>query len=110
MTAADVLYTFNLLKSNPKLYTSGAPIVTSATAPSATSAVLNFAEPEYANLFLIGQVYIVPQHVWSTIANPVSYADANPVGTGAFTVNPDDVAAVQNDRLGNVCDGTSQNQ
>ena len=30
--------------------------------------------------------------------------------TGAFTANPDDVAAVQNDRLGNVCDGTSQNQ
>src|SRR5580704_3417925 len=47
-SASDVAYTFNLLKSNPKLYTSGAPIVTSATAPSATSAVLNFAEPEYA--------------------------------------------------------------
>ena len=30
--------------------------------------------------------------------------------TGEFTANPDDVAAVQNDRLGNVCDGTSQNQ
>ena len=30
--------------------------------------------------------------------------------TGAFTENPEDVAAVQNDRLGSVCDGTSQNQ
>src|SRR5271169_4094351 len=30
--------------------------------------------------------------------------------TGAFTENPEDVAAVQNDRLGNVWDGTSQNQ
>ena len=29
---------------------------------------------------------------------------------GAFHTNPDDVAAVQNDRLGNVWDGTSQNQ
>ena len=29
---------------------------------------------------------------------------------GAFTTKPDDVAAVQNDRLVNVWDGTSQNQ
>src|SRR5579862_3641285 len=27
-----------------------------------------------------------------------------------LTTNPDDVAAWKNDRLGNVCDGTSQNQ
>jgi hypothetical protein len=30
--------------------------------------------------------------------------------TGEFTANPEDVAAVQNDRLGSVWDGTSQNQ
>ncbi len=29
---------------------------------------------------------------------------------GRFTTNPDAVAAVQNDRLVIVCDGTSQNQ
>lgn len=86
-TASDVAYTFNLLKSNPKLYTSGAPIVTSASAPSATSAVLNFAQPEYANLFLIGQVYIVPQHVWSTVGDPATYSDASPVGTGPFMLD-----------------------
>ena len=38
--------------------------------------------------YIADQTPIVPQHIWSTIANPVSYADANPVGTGAFTVNP----------------------
>jgi len=27
-----------------------------------------------------------------------------------LTTNPDEVAACRNDRLGNVCDGTSQNQ
>ena len=30
--------------------------------------------------------------------------------TGRFTTKPDEVAAVQNDRLGNVWDGTSLNQ
>ena len=29
---------------------------------------------------------------------------------GLFTTNPDEVAAVQNDRFMNVCDGTSLNQ
>ena len=86
-SASDVAYTFNLLKSNPKLYTAGAPIVTSASAPSATSAVLNFATPQYANLFLIGQVYIVPQHVWSSVSDPATYADASPVGTGPFMLD-----------------------
>ena len=39
-TASDVAFTFNMLKANPKLYTSGAPVVTSATASGATSVTL----------------------------------------------------------------------
>jgi peptide/nickel transport system substrate-binding protein len=86
-SASDVAFTFNMIKSNPKLYTSGAPVVSSASAPSATSAVLNFAHPEYANLFLLGQVYMVPQHVWSSVSDPATYADASPVGTGPFMMD-----------------------
>src|ERR1700733_9787379 len=86
-SAADVAFTFNMLKSNPKLNTNGAPIVTSATAPSATTAVLNFKSSQYANLFLIGQVYMVPQHVWSSVSDPATYADAKPVGTGPFMLD-----------------------
>ena len=86
-SASDVAFTFNLLKNNPKLNTSGAPIVTSASAPNATTAVLNFATSQYANLFLIGQVYIVPQHVWQSVSDPATYADASPVGTGPFMLD-----------------------
>lgn len=86
-SASDVAYTFNLLKKNTALYTAGAPTVTSATATSPTSVTLTFAASEYANLFLIGQVYIVPQHVWSTVKNPVTYADPSPVGTGPYMLS-----------------------
>jgi ABC-type transport system substrate-binding protein len=86
-SASDVAFTFNLIKEHPSLYTSGAPIVTSAKATSATSVTLNFAKPEYANVFLIGQVYIVPQHVWSKVSNPLTYTDARPVGTGPFMLD-----------------------
>ncbi len=87
MTAADVAFTFNLLMKN-KALSSGAPgptpLPTSATAPSATTAVLTFAQPEYANLFLIASTYVLPQHIWQGVSNPATYADANPVGTGPY--------------------------
>ncbi len=86
-SASDVAFTFNMLKANPKLNTNGAPVVTSASAPSATTAVLNFAKPQYANLFLIGQVYIVPQHIWSSVSDPATFADASPVGTGPYMLD-----------------------
>ena len=38
--------------------------------------------------YIADQIPIVPQHIWSKIANPVTYADTNPVGTGAYMVNP----------------------
>ncbi len=38
--------------------------------------------------YIADQVPIVPEHIWSKISNPVTYADSNPVGTGAYTVKP----------------------
>jgi peptide/nickel transport system substrate-binding protein len=87
LTASDVAFSFNLLKNNTSLTpVSPPPIPVSATAPNATTAVLTFSQPEYANLFLIGGMYIVPQHVWQGISNPVTFADPNPVGTGPYKV------------------------
>jgi len=86
-TASDVAFTFNLIKANPKLYTAGAPVVTSATAASPTSVTLSFATSQEANLFSIGQVPIVPAHVWQSAGDPATYADASPVGTGPFMLD-----------------------
>jgi peptide/nickel transport system substrate-binding protein len=85
-SASDVAFTFNMIRANPGLDTNGTPVPTSASAPSSTTAVLNFKAPEYANLFLIGQAYIVPQHIWSKV-NPVTFADPNPVGTGPYMLD-----------------------
>jgi peptide/nickel transport system substrate-binding protein len=84
--ASDVAFTFNMIRTHPGLDTNGTPVPTSASAPNATTAVLNFAAPEYANLFLISQVYIVPQHIWQSV-NPVTFADPNPVGTGPYMLD-----------------------
>jgi peptide/nickel transport system substrate-binding protein len=84
-TARDVAFTFTMLKNNPSLYFGEPP--TSATAPDATTAVLTFATPQYAELFLIGSVYIVPEHIWANVGDPTAYADPDPVGTGPYLVS-----------------------
>jgi peptide/nickel transport system substrate-binding protein len=85
-SAADVAFTFKLIKQNPTLNTPTTPIPVSATG-SGNTAVLTFAKPEVANLFFILQTQIVPEHIWASVSNPVTYADPNPVGTGPYVLN-----------------------
>ncbi|MGH3203174.1 MAG: ABC transporter substrate-binding protein, partial [Streptosporangiaceae bacterium] len=87
MTASDVAFTFNLLRKNPALASQApapSPLPVSATAPNPATAVLTFAQPEYANLFLIASTYVLPEHIWKNVSSPATYADANPVGTGPY--------------------------
>jgi peptide/nickel transport system substrate-binding protein len=89
MTAADVAFTFNLMKKFPTLDLNSVWSVLSSVTQQGNKVVMTFKNAAVPYFYYIAdQTPIVPQHVWSTIANPVSYADANPVGTGAFTVNP----------------------
>lgn len=91
MTAADVAFTFNLLKKNAALDLNSVWSVLSSVTQQGTSnqVVMTFKSPAVPYFYYIAdQTPIVPQHIWSTIADPVHYADAKPIGTGAFTVNP----------------------
>jgi peptide/nickel transport system substrate-binding protein len=85
-SAADVAFTFNLLKKYPALNTPATPIPVTATG-SGNTATLTFAQPELAELYFILQTQIVPQHIWGSISNPVTYADPNPVGTGPYVLD-----------------------
>lgn len=84
-SAADVAFTFNLIKKYPALDVNGVTF-TGASAPSSTEAILDFSSPAYTQLFDISQVLIVPAHIWKSISNPVDYANDNPVGTGPYTL------------------------
>ncbi|MBO0777040.1 MAG: ABC transporter substrate-binding protein, partial [Actinobacteria bacterium] len=68
-SASDVAFTFNLLAKNPGLNVVGTPLPASATA-SGNTVTLTFSAPQYANLFLIGQVNIVPEHIWAHVGDP----------------------------------------
>src|SRR6516164_8024166 len=88
MTPADVVYTFNLLKTHKTLDINSLWSALSSVTASGDNVVMQFKSVAVPNFYYIAdQVGIVDQKVWSKIANPVTYPDKNPVGTGAYEVS-----------------------
>jgi peptide/nickel transport system substrate-binding protein len=86
LTAGDVAFTYEMLKKYADVNTTGLAIGSVST--SGNQVTINFSSPQYANLQNIAaQVYIVPQAVWSKVGDPGKYTDANPVGTGPYTIS-----------------------
>jgi peptide/nickel transport system substrate-binding protein len=90
MTAADVAFSFNLMKKYPGLDLNSVWSVLSSVAQQGSNqVVMTFKTAAVPYFYYIAdQTPIVPEHIWSKISNPVSYADPNPVATGAFIVKP----------------------
>jgi peptide/nickel transport system substrate-binding protein len=87
-SSSDVAFTFNLIKTNPALNANWSiPIPASVTTTNSTTTVLTFAQPELASAYYILQTPIVPEHIWQSVSNPVTYPDANPVGTGPYVLD-----------------------
>lgn len=85
-TPADVVFTFNLLKKNPALDANGIWSQITNVSASGDHVVITLKEPNVPFAATIAATPIVPEHIWSKVANPVKYADTNPVGTGPFTL------------------------
>jgi peptide/nickel transport system substrate-binding protein len=81
-SAADVAFTFQLIKKFPALNVNGVNFKT--VSQSGDNVTLTFSSPGYGQLYLISQVLMVPQHIWSKISNPVTYTDTSPIGTGPY--------------------------
>jgi peptide/nickel transport system substrate-binding protein len=94
-SAADVAYTFNLLKQYNALDTfslwsspsSGGAGLTSVSATGSTVTMTFSANASVYFYDVANMVPIVPEHVWKTIGNPANYTDTKPVGTGPFEVS-----------------------
>ncbi|TAN32419.1 ABC transporter substrate-binding protein [bacterium] len=87
-SAADVVYTFNLIKQNSALDLQSVwSVLSSVTQEGSDKVLMTFAQSAVPYLYQIAdQVPIVPQHIWSTIKDPVGENDPSPIGTGPFTV------------------------
>jgi peptide/nickel transport system substrate-binding protein len=89
LTAADVVFTFNMLKRFKTLDINSVwSVLSSVTQKGSNQVAMTFKTAAVPYFYYIGdQIAIVDQAVWSKVANPVNYPDKNPVGTGAFMVS-----------------------
>jgi peptide/nickel transport system substrate-binding protein len=87
-TAADVVYTFSLLKKYPALDLNSIWTVLSSVAQlGKNKVVMTFKSPSVPYFYYIAdQVPILPEHIWSKVANPVTFKDTSPVGTGPYVI------------------------
>lgn len=113
-TANDVAFTFNLFRKFDGLTGNGArtilpylssieatddntvvftfgPTPSAATAEAspaaspAASPVATKGDPFTIGIYDIGSQNIIPEHAWKDVADPVTFTNENPVGTGPFT-------------------------
>ena len=93
-SAADVAFTFNLMKKVPALdlYSLWTNAGLQSVAASGNQVTMTFSSVATTYFFnFADQVGIVPQHIFSAgdaAAHPDTWADVAPIGTGPFTVSP----------------------
>ena len=93
MTAADVVFTYQLLKKHTALDLNASwAVLKSVSQKGSNQVVFNFKTAAVPYFYYVaGQTPIVPQHIWSKGAaakDPVKFTDTNPVGSGPYTVSP----------------------
>jgi peptide/nickel transport system substrate-binding protein len=84
LTPADVAFTYNYIKKNTAINLNGLDI--SSVSTSGDTVTVNFPTAQYTNLENIAGEAILPQSVWGSISTPATFTDANPIGTGPYTL------------------------
>jgi peptide/nickel transport system substrate-binding protein len=85
-SARDVVFTMQLLARHKELDAHALwRYVGAVHAPDAHTVVLDLARRHVQVLEELAEQPIVPEHIWSKIADPLAFANEDPVGTGPFT-------------------------
>jgi peptide/nickel transport system substrate-binding protein len=86
-TPADVIFTFDLLKKYPALDGDGVWQQVASISASGYDVTVVFNAPNVPFVGVIAQTPIVPEHLWSSIPDPVTYTNTSPVGTGPYMLD-----------------------
>jgi len=88
-SADDVVYTINLLKANPALQGSANTVLSeyidTIQAVDKNTIEFTFTSVYTPALYDLANQFIVPQHIWKDVSDPMTFTNDNPVGTGPFT-------------------------
>jgi peptide/nickel transport system substrate-binding protein len=84
--ADDVVATFHLLRDHPSLDLGGLwGFVESVDATDPDTVVVRFQRRYSPGLIDIAHQPIIPEHIWSEVEDPTTWANPDPVATGPFT-------------------------
>jgi peptide/nickel transport system substrate-binding protein len=85
-SARDVAFTFQLMRRFPALDGGGVwGFLQDVRAVDADTVDFEFSRVFFPGLESLAPVPIVPEHVWSRVADPVTFRNETPVATGPFT-------------------------
>ena len=85
LTAADVAFTYNLLKKTEALNINATPFTSITT--EGNDVTMDFGASQFVNqVKILAQTPIVPEHIWKDIADPSTDPVKNPVGSGPYTL------------------------
>ena len=86
LTADDVAYTYQVMKDVPATNRLGIPVA-GAKVDGADKVTITFTDPQFQNIYNIaGQTFIVKKSAYSASPDPSKFADAQPIGTGPYTL------------------------
>lgn len=84
-TARDVAFTFDLLRRFPALdHDAVWQFLAGVSAPDTQTVEFKLKRPYTPGVLYIGEQAIVSEHKWKDVAQPASFDDPSPVGTGPF--------------------------
>jgi peptide/nickel transport system substrate-binding protein len=90
LTSTDVVYSLTAGKQNKVMdivgYTRPDTNIAAVKAKGAYAVVINLKRPDsqFIGATVNGAV-VIPRHIWSKVANPETFTNSNPVGSGPFT-------------------------
>ncbi len=86
LTADDVVFTYDYLKQFPALdFNSVSALMESVEKVDERTVRFNLLQPNSLVTTTIVAMPIVPEHIWKDVADPVTFANENPVGSGPMT-------------------------
>jgi peptide/nickel transport system substrate-binding protein len=95
--AKDVEFTFNYVKKYPALDTSGiwSNGLASVKATGTDTVNFTFSKANTPIFTYLAHLPIIPEHVWSSIAEPLTFTNQKPVATGPFVMDTYSVQALK---------------
>ena len=85
-TAGDVVFSYELLHKHRALDSNGLwEFLSGVRAVDAHTVELTLQRPFVPGLVELVQQPMLPEHIWSHIADPMTFTNPKPVGTGPFT-------------------------